>query len=130
MSRILLIEDDPALCRALRLALEKSGHAVTEAPNGRKGLPAFLQHPPQLVITDIFMPEVDGIETIRAFRKLRPEVPIIAISGGGRLGSPADYLRMARMIGANQILDRPLEIDALRAAAAQLLGPADAPREL
>jgi DNA-binding response OmpR family regulator len=127
MPRILLIDDDPALRHALCLALEKSGYAVAEYGDGRQALAAFMAQPADLVVTDIVMPEADGIETIRAFRKLNPVLPIIAMSGSGRIGSPSDYLKMARMIGASWLMAKPLEIDALRATVAQLLRSHETP---
>ena len=120
MSLILLIEDDKSLRRALRLGLERSGHEIVEAGNGREGIAAFRAMPADLVVTDLIMPEVEGVETIRGLRALGAKVPIIAISGGGR-GSPKDYLNIARHLGANHVLEKPFELDALRTAIAGLL---------
>jgi DNA-binding response OmpR family regulator len=121
MLRILLIDDDSTLRRALRIALEKSGYEVVEAANGREGLAAFALQPADLVVTDIIMPEVEGVETIRGLRKASVAVPIIAISGGGR-GSAEDYLYYAKIFGANRVFEKPFDIDTLRAAVASLLG--------
>ncbi len=127
MSRILLIEDDTTLRRALRLGLEKSGHQIMEAGNGREGIAAFRTTPADLVVTDLIMPEVEGVETIRSLREMSARVPILAISGGGR-GSPRDYLHIARHLGANQVLEKPFEIDAFRTVIATLLAiPTEAP---
>ena len=120
MPQILLIDDDPTLRRALRIALEKSGHHVAEAANGREGLAAFSAHPADLIVTDIIMPDVEGIETIRRLRGQSKRVPIIAISGGGR-GSAEDYLLFAKALGATQVFEKPFDIDTLRAAVASLL---------
>lgn len=121
MPRILLIDDDTTLRRALRIALEKSGHEVTEAADGREGLAAFALQRADLVVTDIIMPEMEGVETIRGLRKASLGVPIIAISGGGR-GSAEDYLYYAKIFGANKVFEKPFDIDTLRAAVATLLG--------
>lgn len=120
MSRILLIDDDDSLRRALRLALEKSGFAVTAVGDGRAGLAAFEIQPVDLVITDLVMPNMEGVETIRALRKLAPHVPIIAISGGGR-GSADGYLNIAKILGAALTLEKPLEPADLCAAVTRLL---------
>jgi DNA-binding response OmpR family regulator len=121
MSRILLIEDDHSLRRALRLALEKSGYEVVEAAEGREGLATLKLQPVDLVVTDIIMPGMEGIETITALRKLNPQLKIIAISGGGR-SSADDYLRMALQFGAAQVFAKPFEIGTLCSAIAELLG--------
>ena len=85
MARILLIDDDDSVRRALRLTLTEFGHTVIEARDGQEGLKLFPQANADLVITDIVMPEKDGIEVLIELRKKQPPVNIIAISGGGRL---------------------------------------------
>lgn len=120
MAHILLIDDDQSLTRALRLSLEKLGHAVVEAVDGNQGLAAFKAQPVDLVITDLIMPEKEGVETIRALRKLRPNLPIIAITGGGR-GGPENYLSLARRFGATQVFAKPFEFSALGEAVTRLL---------
>jgi len=125
MSRILLIDDDPTVRLALRLALEMSGYEVVEAVNGREGLAAFAVQPPDLVVTDLIMPEIEGVETIRALRKMSPTLPIIAISGGGR-SSAMGYLQDVRLFGANEVFAKPFELDVFQAAITHLLGQ---PRE-
>ena len=126
MPRILLIDDDSTLRRALRIALERSGYIVVEAANGKEGLTAFASQAADLVVTDLIMPEVEGVETIRELRKVSAGVPIIAISGGGR-GSAEDYLHYARLFGASRVFEKPFDIDTLRDAVATLLGPAGGP---
>ena len=131
MPRILLIEDDRALRKALRLALEKLGHTVCEADDGREGLKVFVAEPADLVITDMIMPEMEGVETIRALRRLEPMLQIIAITGGGR-GTADGYLRLAAQFGAAKVFTKPFELADLCTAASQLLGTtgtaADSPR--
>ena len=126
MPRLLVIEDDQPLLRALRLALEKLGHEVHEAGDGQAGLAAFQAHAIDLVVTDLIMPEMEGVETIRAIRKLSKTVPIIAITGGGR-GTSIDYLRMAQAFGAQEVFEKPFELEILCAAVARLLADGKQP---
>jgi DNA-binding response OmpR family regulator len=106
VSRILVIEDDDQTRRMLRQMMERAGHEVIDAPNGEVALELFRDAPADLVITDILMPERDGIETIRDFRREFPEVKIIAISGGGRDGV-MDFLPVARQLGACRTFNKP-----------------------
>lgn len=121
MACILLIEDDLMLRRALRLALEHFGHTVLEAGDGRQGFKLVKAQPFDLVVTDMIMPEMEGVETILELRKANPALPIIAISGGGR-GSPADYLHIALQFGAARVLTKPFELDDFCAAVTAVLG--------
>jgi DNA-binding response OmpR family regulator len=121
MSLILLIDDDQPLRRALRIFLEKSGHTVTEADDGLEGLKLFKAQPADLVITDLMMPEMDGLEMILALRKESSVVPIVAVSGGWR-GDTDNYLRMARRFGAIKVFDKPFEFHVLAAEIETLLG--------
>lgn len=120
MARILLIDDDDALRTMLRLTLIHFGHTVIEARNGREGLALFPHAEADLVITDIVMPEVEGIEVLMTLRKIKPLVKIIAISGGGR-GNATDYLRIALKIGAAKVLTKPFSNEALVSAVEELL---------
>ena len=120
MSRILLIDDDPTLRRALRISLEKSGYEVLEAGEGYAGIAMFKARPADLVITDLIMPDMEGVETIQLLKKLNPHLPIIAISGGGR-GMPDDYLRFAHTFGAARSFIKPFEFSVLGEAIAALL---------
>ena len=124
MPSILLIDDDQTLRRALRLSLEKIGHVVAEAGDGHEGLVAFKVKPFDLVITDLIMPEMEGVETIRIMRKLRPSLPIFAITGGGR-GSPENYLSIAQRFGATQLFQKPFEFSVLCSAVTTVLGGND-----
>jgi CheY-like chemotaxis protein len=106
MAHILVIDDDPVLRRVVTLALEAVGHSVLRCENGRKAV-AYLEHDhADLLITDIVMPEMDGVETLRAARQLDPDLPILAISGGGSF-DPKDYLGIAQAFGATAILSKP-----------------------
>ena len=112
MSRILVIDDDDTVRLSVRLALEDAEHQVDEAPDGAAGLERLKIQPADLVVTDIFMPEKEGLETIDEIRRDYPEIKIIAISGGGRI-EPQDYLETARQLGADRALLKPFDIQLL-----------------
>ncbi len=120
MARILIIDDDAQLRKMLRQTLERAGYGVEEAPDGMEGMKIYRQEPMDLIITDLIMPEKDGIETIIELRKGFPEVKIIAMSGGGRIG-PEDYLNMAKGLGAMRIFSKPIEREELLKAVRELL---------
>ena len=120
MARILIIDDDEHARTAIRRILEYVGHSVLEAADGREGLRIYHNAPVELVITDILMPEKDGLETIIALRKEFPEVKIIAITGGGRTGH-RDFLYVAERLGAKRTLHKPFDIQELIDAVHALL---------
>lgn len=107
MAHILLIEDDPAVRDTFEIILNADGHNVTIALDGRQGLALLRSTQVDLVLTDIIMPNCDGVEVIRALRKQAGAPPIIAISGGART-SAKNYLEVARLLGAQQILSKPV----------------------
>jgi CheY-like chemotaxis protein len=123
MARILLIDDDDSFRGVLKASLEQMGHRVTEANDGRQGLLRFQENVFDVVVTDLIMPDKEGIETIMDLRKLEPAVKIIAMSGGGRVTS-VDYLQIARQVGAKQILAKPFLYDDIKAAIDELTAPA------
>ncbi len=108
MAHILIIDDDEDVRFLLRDILEREGHEVRDASNGKKGLKLQRESPADLIITDIVMPEKEGIETIMELHREFPEVKIIAISGGGR-NRPESYLRAAKKLGAHKTLEKPFE---------------------
>lgn len=112
--RILVIEDNLDLRDYLRLALETQGYEVLTARNGQEALGYLNGHRVDVVLTDLFMPEMDGIETIATLRKTFPDVRVVAMSG--RPG--VDYLAVARELGVNKTLRKPFEIEELLAALA------------
>lgn len=118
MQSILVIEDIEAARTLLRSVLEQSGYKVQEAANGVEGIRFFGQRAADLVITDIFMPGCDGLEVIQALRRVDPAVKILAVTG--RSGS-TDFLKVARMLGADSVLHKPFEMDVLLQAVAGLL---------
>ena len=115
--RILLIEDDAQVRGALSRVLTRSGHQVTTAGNGAVGLRLWREHGADLVLTDIQMPETDGIEVILQLRTYAPHLPVIAMSGGDRSGD-LDLLGDARLLGAVALLKKPFSADALTRAIA------------
>ncbi len=121
MGRILIIEDNEGVRDYVTRAL-KSDHDVVAASDGEAGLEAFREKPFDLVITDIFMPSKDGIETIREIRRISLDVKIIAVSGGG--GTEwNNSLKAAEMLGASHCLAKPFTLqqlyDAVRTALAE-----------
>jgi DNA-binding NtrC family response regulator len=115
MATILVIDDEDSVRRSLRRILQLDGHTVLEAEDGRVALALEAEHDIDLVITDMFMPEMDGIEFLINYQERRPDLPIIAISGGG-FAESAHVLTDADMIGAFETLSKPLSIDEVRAA--------------
>src|SRR6266849_3062706 len=103
MAEILVIDDEPQMRRLIGRILNGAGHIVHEANNGKDGIDLFHRVHPALVITDIVMPDMEGIEMIRELHQEAPEIPILAISGGG----PEVYLRAATGLGATAALARP-----------------------
>ena len=115
MTTILVIDDDVEVREFLVTVLERAGHLVKAACNGREAVTMFEAEPAQVVITDIIMPEKDGIETILDLRRDHPDLKVIAISGGGRT-TPENYLHSARLLGADRAMRKPFRNeDILRA---------------
>jgi len=110
--KILVIDDDHLVRYALSKILLSAGYAVVTAADGRRGMAVLRAEHPDAVITDIIMPEQEGIDTIIQIRRERPAVKIIAISGGGRIRN-IDFLGMAQSLGANDVLAKPFEVDEL-----------------
>ena len=113
MQRILVIDDHEDICLFMKEALEMCGYAVDTATDGNTGLALQRRRPADVVITDIFMPDADGMETIHSLKKEFPKVKIIAMSGGGMMSKNVDYLSMAREFGADRVLAKPFDGDAL-----------------
>ncbi len=117
---VLVVEDDSQYRRLLKEVLENFGYEVLTTANGKEALQVFQEQMPKLVITDIIMPEKEGIETIRELRKLAPNVKIIAVSGGG-IGSADIYLKIAKSVGADRTIEKPMVIDELISTVRELL---------
>jgi CheY-like chemotaxis protein len=120
MAFILIVDDDVHVQLALRQIVESAGHRVIEAANGEEAVALFDEFHPDLVVTDVFMPQVDGIETIRTIRQRSPEARIIAVSGGF-LSGVWNHLDSAVNLGADMALHKPFKARDLLLAIAQLL---------
>jgi DNA-binding response OmpR family regulator len=121
MARILVVDDDPVLRGALRVVLEAAGHDVMEAAHGDAALRVYGERGADLVLVDLFMPERDGLQVIRALRAAIPRPQIVAMSGGGRFGQ-IEVLGAAASLGAARTLRKPFEPRDLLAAIRELLG--------
>ena len=121
MPDVLLIEDDADVRQVLVLALEEAGFTVAAAEDGREGLALFRRDPARVVVTDLFMPKMDGLEVIQVFQRLAPEVKLIAVSGGGSYGV-AGTLQAAERLGAHVTLEKPFDLDVFAAAVREALG--------
>jgi len=120
MASILVIDDDIDLRTVICLILEKAGYQVEEAGDGREGVDLFRRKPADLVITDLIMPEQEGVETIIELRKEFPDTRIIAMSGGGR-SEPASFLGFANKLGAAETLEKPFSRDVLLSTVEKVL---------
>lgn len=119
VDKILVIDDDSALRATIRDILNAAGYQVLEAANGVSGLDLYRQHQPSLVITDILMPEKDGIEAVRELRHINPQVRIIAMSGG--TSSKTFFLPAVLEFGAEASLQKPFRRDELLTTVATVL---------
>ncbi len=120
MKKILIIDDEPVIRIMLTQLFEKNNYEVLEASDGNIGIALFKKHKPDLVITDLIMPEKEGLETIREIRESDQNIKIIAISGGGTVNSET-YLQAAEKLGAQYSFEKPLKIDELLSAVKGLL---------
>jgi DNA-binding response OmpR family regulator len=120
MSRILLIEDDPLVRTTLREYLVDVGHSVTEARDGKEGLRLVRLVDPELIITDLVMPEIEGMEVLMKLQEYRSTAKVIVISGGLR-GSTTDFLKIAESLGASKVLAKPCTYESLMAAVNEVL---------
>ena len=130
MAKILIVDDDSAVQATIRLLLERAGHSVVVADDGRKGLAVFEAGDFDLLFLDIFMPGMDGLETMRLAHRQRPLTPIIVISGNPvtwDADSGPDFLAMATKLGAVTSLQKPFKPAALLAAVDGCLAAAKRP---
>jgi CheY-like chemotaxis protein len=112
MAGILIVEDDRELREMLKISLARRKYIVFEAENGRDAIAHFKPAATDLVVTDLIMPEEDGLKVIIKLREMKPSVKIIAISGGGKAG-PGSYLNLARALGADAIYSKPFSTNDL-----------------
>ena len=108
MGKILIIDDEPYILLMLKKMIEKIGYEVELASNGREGMDIFRKNGVDMVITDIIMPDKEGLEIILEMKQAQPELKIIAISGGGRI-SPESYLECAMHFGASRVFQKPFK---------------------
>ena len=120
MARILIIDDEPQIRSMLTLMLERDGYEVVEAPDGVEGIKVYRQNPADLIITDLIMPNKDGIGMIIDLKKEFPDVKIIAMSGGG-LNKPDGYLKGAKKLGAHCTLTKPIDREEMLQAVRDIL---------
>jgi CheY-like chemotaxis protein len=106
MARILVVDDDALVRETIALALQEAKHATWAAGDGRQALHILDGTPVDLVVSDILMPDLDGIELVRAIRRRHPNLRVLCISGGGR-EPDMDYLPLARKLGAQTVLHKP-----------------------
>jgi two-component system response regulator (stage 0 sporulation protein F) len=122
MASILVIDDNELVRGFLRAVLEQQGHAVTEAGQGRAALQRLRQSPVDLVLTDIYMPDCDGLEVIMTLRREFPSIRIVAMSGGS---GDRNLLAAARQLGAQDVLEKPIDAKDLIKSVASVLGNGD-----
>ncbi|HSR41877.1 MAG TPA: response regulator [Longimicrobiales bacterium] len=123
MADIIIIDDEDVLRLTMRKILERVGHTIRDAGNGDEGIRLHREQPAELVITDLYMPGKEGIETIQELKRREPDLPILAVSGGSAVMDAESTLADAELLGADAILPKPFSVDELREAVAQLVGP-------
>jgi len=111
VKKIVVIDDDVQCNQLVCMILKHAGYEVRSANNGAEGLKMFMQERPDLVITDLYMPEKDGLETIMELRQTERKIRILAISGGALNINPADTLDTAEMFGADAIMAKPFNVE-------------------
>ncbi len=120
MPHILVVDDDASVLSLFGQFLEGEGYSVALAPDGGEGLRLLKQQKPDLIITDIMMPEMDGLELLMNIKKQQLGIPVIAISGGMKI-RPANFLPQARKLGAHRVFIKPIELSELLNAVQELL---------
>lgn len=128
MARILIIDDESQIRSMLRLMLERVGYEIAEAPDGIEGIRQYRENPADLIITDLIMPNKDGIGMIIDLKKEFPKVKIIAMSGGG-VNRPEGYLDGAKKLGATRTLTKPIDREEMLKAVKETLKDNTTPAE-
>ncbi len=121
MAKILVVDDEAPMRKLLKEVLSQDSHEVREAENGAQASAMFRSDPADLIITDLRMPDINGIDLIMQLRQDYPASRIIAISGGGGGDGRVDYLAVARQVGATQVISKPFQISTLRTAVGEAL---------
>lgn len=125
-SRIMVVDDNASIREAVCEMLEQAGYETVQVENGRLATQLHRSDPVDLIITDLFMPDTDGLEVIYQFRREYPDVKIIAVSGGGSRGL-VELLSVARKMGAQRALMKPFSWEHLISAVQELLEPPPSP---
>ena len=120
MPGVLIVEDDNELREMLKLSLSRRRITVLEATNGKEAIAHFKPSVTDLIVTDLIMPEEDGLKVIMTLRAIKPSLKVIAISGGGKAG-PGSYLNMAKVLGADAVYSKPFSINDLTNKIEELL---------
>lgn len=120
MATILAVDDDPQVREMLSTLFTEAGYQVVTAADGREAMVCFRKQPAEVVVADILMPEKDGLETILELHRIAPHVPVIAISGGGRLPG-SHYLKTASLLGAFRTMEKPFPNQAILTAVGEAL---------
>jgi DNA-binding response OmpR family regulator len=120
MPGILIVEDDRELREMLKISLIRHKYTVLEAADGKEAITHFKPSITDLVITDLIMPDEDGLKVIMRLREIKPSLRVIAISGGGKAG-PGSYLNLAKALGANAVFSKPFSVNELIAKIEMLL---------
>ena len=121
MQKILIIDDESHILLMLKKMLERAGYEIDLAANGVEGIKLFKESRADLVITDIIMPEKEGLETIREMRRIKSDLKIIAMSGGGKV-SADNYLEIAKIFGAARVIAKPFTKLEMVTAVQELMG--------
>ena len=117
MTKILVVDDEAAFRASLRRPLRKHGYGVSEAENGKEAIKAIAQEPPDAVLTDILMPEMEGLEFLKQLTKTHSRIPIIAMTGS----VATVYLMVAKKFGARDVLEKPFTEERLLTAITKVL---------
>lgn len=120
--KILIVDDEPSVLKMLRKMLKDESDDIVEATNGEEALQVCQQQEVDLIITDIVMPKKHGIDLIMEIKNIKPNLPIIAISGGGGVSGRFDYLEIAELLGAKNILHKPFDAGELRDVVHNIIG--------
>ena len=121
MTNILVVDDEAPVRNLLKDVLEKEGYTVFTAETGVKASTIYDSNDIDLIITDLVMPEKGGIDLIMELKKKEPNIKVIAISGGGGITGRFDYLPIAKLVGASEIIAKPFQVTEIRAQVAKML---------
>lgn len=123
MATILVIDDDSRIRRLMNRILSTAGYSIIEANDGREGITLAQSHQPGLIITDILMPGMEGMETLLEIRKTMPQTKVLVVSGSaGMVDTQVNYLSMAEKLGADAVLAKPFLPNELTAIVNKLIG--------